>query len=538
MVPLFGRWSSGNLRVSKLYALQNEHRMLFPKGAELLLGTITNYDNLAEMYLVWVCFLVTLAVLLLAFRYPARRSWLLLFVPVSLLVFGLRQYENLLFGFQINFAFTQTFGVLALFLLHVLVRGGRPERLAFAAALCSATVASFSTAQGLFVWPAGLVGLLLGLAQGAAKRAFVVVWGLAGLMEWTAYFAGYVAPEERPSMLYALDHPVTGARYFLTLLGGSLFWRQTFASLTGLLITCLVLAALLLIYKSGKVHEYSFWASLLLYSFLMLAAITLGRAGLFDAEQALSSRYAAFSVLTVVGVYAILVKIILEGKSVVATAMLAALSGVVLLSAAVSYPEGVEEGAEQKVFREEAAFVLATYETQPDWALEARLVHPSAAFVKKRAPVLQRLDYNVFSQPRAGGLLPPPLSSLSPLRSSTPTAAAVNGVEIGRQNRTVLVPRGATSVAVVGWAVDSRNASPAGGVYIDIDGKLFPAFYGTDREGASGSSGPAPYRYSGFERAVPVSEIGAGTHELSVVVLTNDRESYYRRDHKAILKVG
>ena len=93
-------------------------------------------------------------------------------------------------------------------------------------------------------------------------------------------------------------------------------------------------------------------------------------------------------------------------------------------------------------------------------------------------------------------------------------------------------------MAVVGWAVDSQNASPAGGVYIDIDGKLFPAFYGTDREGVSGSSGSAPYRYTGFERAVPVSEIGAGTHELSVVVLATDGESYYRRDHKAILKVG
>ena len=48
--------------------------------------------------------------------------------------------------------------------------------------------------------------------------------------------------------------------------------------------------------------------------------------------------------------------------------------------------------------------------------------------------------------------------------------------------------------------------------------------------------GPA-YRYSGFERAIPVSEIGAGSHELSIVVLTADRKGYCRPDQKVALKV-
>ena len=51
------------------------------------------------------------------------------------------------------------------------------------------------------------------------------------------------------------------------------------------------------------------------------------------------------------------------------------------------------------------------------------------------------------------------------------------------------------------------------------------------------SLGAPSYRYSGFERALPISEIGAGTHDLSVVVLTADREGYYRTDQKAALEV-
>jgi len=209
MVRLFEGWHSGTLSVSELWAPHNEHRMLFPKGVELLLGLLTKYDNVAEMYLIEFCFLVTLVVLFCAFaetvtegaRLRVLSPWLLVcFIPISLLVFSLRQYENMLLGFQINFAFTQTFGVLALFLLRLLTRGGPSgglrdgpgdglERLQFfavAGALVCATVAAFSTVQGLLVWPAGLLGLFLSPARRRAKGISLVVWALAGLFEWVA----------------------------------------------------------------------------------------------------------------------------------------------------------------------------------------------------------------------------------------------------------------------------------------------------------------------------------------------------------------
>jgi len=181
--------------------------MLFPKGVELLLGGITKYDNVAEMYLIEGCFFVTLVILLLAFRDSiATRHWLLLFVPVSLLIFSLRQHQNMLFGFQINFAFTQTFGVLSLFLLYVLGHSSL-KKLAFVAALGSATVASFSTAQGLLVWPVGALQLFVSPVEKATKKAMIVVWGLIGLGEWVAYFVDYVKPEDHPSLFYVLASP-------------------------------------------------------------------------------------------------------------------------------------------------------------------------------------------------------------------------------------------------------------------------------------------------------------------------------------------
>lgn len=530
VVRLFDKWSSGTLSLLDLLDQHNEHRMFFAKGFELLLGAVTRYDNLVEMYVIQACFLVTLVVLLLAFR-DTVRAWLFVFVPIAFLVFSFRQYENMLFGFQINFAFTQMFGVLALFLLYALGRG-RFERLTFAGALGSATVASFSTVQGLFVWPAGLLQLFFGSVERRTKKVVISLWALTGSAEWIAYFFDYARPGDRPSLLYALYHPLVGTEYFLNLLGSSLFWQQNSAFVGGFLLVCLALVSLFLIYRDRGLGEYSFWISVLLYSFLILASITLGRSGQFGVLQAMASRYTTFSILAVASIYAMLAKTALERRSRPAIVLLSALAGVVLLSAAVSYQEGIEVGNKERVARERAAFVLSTYESQPDEALTKNL-NPRARVVRERAPILQRLGYNVFSEPRDL----PELSALSPVSSSTSFAVTVRGDGVSQQGRTIVVPEELSSIELIGWAVDDENESTAGGVYVAVDGRLFPAFYGADRQDVANSSGVPSYRYSGFERAIPVSEIGAGVHELSVIVLTTSKTEYYEPDEKVTLEV-
>jgi biotin operon repressor len=188
------------------------------------------------------------------------------------------------------------------------------------------------------------------------------------------------------------------------------------------------------------------------------------------------------------------------------------------------------------VSREKAAFVLSTYESQPDELLSKKL-NPSAKLIRKRAPVLQRLGYNVFSEPQARGSLPP-LSALSPVTSTTSSGIdTITALGITQQNRSIVIPQEASFIQLTGWAIDANNESTAGGVYVDVNGKLFPAFYGTDRQNVADSFGVPSYRYSGFERAIPVSEIGAGTHELAILVLTTDKKGYYQPDQKVVLEV-
>ena len=396
MVLVFRKWSNGRLAFADLYAQHVEHRMFFPRGAELLLGILTKYNNVAEMYLIVSCFLITAVVLLLAFR-RGTGSPLILFVPVALLIFSFRQYENMLFGFQISFAFTQTFGVLALYLLYSSGRDGSRVP-AFVAALGSATVASFSTAQGLLVWPAGLLGLLLGPAPTSRKKVFVGIWGIFGIAEWVAYFLDYNTPQGHPPLLSILSHVGAATQYLLTLLGSAMFWRPSYALAGGLVISCVALGGFLAMYRSGVLREHSFWISLFFYSLLILGAITLGRSGMFGVWQAAVSRYTTFSILAVASVYAMLAKMLFARRPGVGrTLLLITLVGTILLSAGISYRNGIEVGRVQEVSRERAAHILKTYESQPNVRLTALYPHPET--VRRRAPLLERLGYNVFSEP-------------------------------------------------------------------------------------------------------------------------------------------
>jgi hypothetical protein len=564
----------------------------------LLLGVITKYNVVAEMYLIWVCFLITVVVLLLAFRISIKSEpMLLFFIPVSILVFSLEQRLNFLHGWEVSFAFSVTFGVLALYLLYSLVHK-RSKKFAFVASLGSATVACFSTTQGLFVWPAGLLQLFMLPLEKRAKRFLIGAWCLVGTGAWIVYFLGWTRSPFLPPVRWVLDNPLAGIEFFITLLGASLFQEPTRALISGSLLIGLAGVGLLLIYRDRKLGEYSFWIALLCFSFLILASITVGRAG-FGAnvdelgeaareffarleamgvavgiESALLSRYTSFSLLAVVSIYVMLVKLVSEKRSYLAIVLLVILSGLILSTVPNTFSWNIREGMEEEEERKRSAFILATHESQPDELLEKYQVdtwgqHPPE-ILGEYVPTLEGLGYSVFSEHEQEEILPPPLSALSPVSHDTsydmkiiagstsmetPMASGMNkqladhllsepprntkaNTEVDEQP--VVISKEESFINITGWAVDTDAKDVAGGVYVDVDGRLFPAFYGIDTKGRKhvGDLFESPsYRYSGFERAIPLSKIGTGTHTLSVIVLANDRKSYYRPDRQVVLEI-
>jgi hypothetical protein len=393
--------ASGGKTVWDLWEPHNEHRFVFPGIAVLLLAALTQWNTLAEMYLIQVCLLVTLVALLLTFRASVVRRPLF-FVPVAFLVFSLVQGFNMLWGLQLTFIFVETFGVLTFCFLYLLGRGAR-KRFALPAALTTGTIAAFSAIQGLIVWPVGLLQLFVIPLERSKKMGLMAVWGLVGLVEWVAYFIGFETGPDSPSVLHPLSNPLAGAKYFVTLLGSSLSYPrwESFTFVGGLLLASLVAVSLLLIFTSGKVEEYSFWLALLLFSLFILAAITVGRS---EAQGLPAGRYANFSVLAAVGVYAVLAKSFLENRSRAVVALFGTLCVVLVLSVPVSYFQGTRIGVGREHRAQQSAYILYTHSSQSDECL--KLVRRSNTHtVERLAPEMEELDLSVFSGPP---ISPPP----------------------------------------------------------------------------------------------------------------------------------
>lgn len=399
-VALLRESARGTLGPADFVAHHNEHVYLFPWGVMLLLGGLTAYSTVPLMYLVVACLLASTLAVYLAFAGSIGRSpsAYILFAPVPLLLFSFRQYENMLWGNQISFAYAQTFTALA-FCLLLAVGGGRLSRLALPGAALCAAIASCSAEPGLLAWPAGLLLLMIrGEKGGATWRGSVAAWALLSAAVWGAYLAGYGGSGAASAPSFVLGHPAIGAEYLLTLSGASLFWGAQAALAVGALLMLVAAASLALVLALGRAGENAFWVALGAFSLMSLTLIAAGRSGFEDAvfAQATLSRYAAFSIPGVVALYGLLANLSLNARSRVAAALLCVLLAVMLAGVLRSYQFGFEAGRAVEDSRQQAARILIEHETEPLAAFTIFGHDPSK--VQRYARFLDRRDHGIFAE--------------------------------------------------------------------------------------------------------------------------------------------
>jgi hypothetical protein len=80
------------------------------------------------------------------------------------------------------------------------------------------------------------------------------------------------------------------------------------------------------------------------------------------------------------------------------------------------------------------------------------------------------------------------------------------------------------SLTVTGWAVDAPAHRKASAVYIDLDGHLFPAFYGSERRDVAAASKEPAYGNSGFRGQISGAP---GSHKVSLRIVNAEGTGYY-----------
>jgi hypothetical protein len=378
-----------------LWAAHNESRMLFPYLLFLLSDLPSRYNATVDLYL--SAAFMTLAMFLLCalvcWTTGLRALWLL---PISLLFLDPVQIENMLWDFQLAWMMVALLFVVCL----LCIEGTKTHRYLWLLAAVVATVASFSSLQGLLVWPAGLV---YAWARGRGWRS-LAIWSATGIAVILVYawHLGNVEPKAWSSFPY--HHPLAVLRYFLMAIGNWAPRLHTVAGVAVLVAVAIIVAVA--VCKPDWRGSLGVTLALATFTLLFLALTAWGRSALGPTE-ALDSRYTTYSLWGPIGIYiasalyfhktwSSSLSRISRHDSAWARILYGATVAAVLLEIAWAVPHAITYGQAQRSTLDRAAVVLRNYRTASDAELQV-LFGPGGGFVKEWAPILQDHGWSVFA---------------------------------------------------------------------------------------------------------------------------------------------
>jgi hypothetical protein len=284
-----------------LWVQHNQNRMLFPNLLVLVLGRTVHFDIRIEELLGAVLVLCATALFIWSHKRRSPETPWIYYCPVAFLTFSLVQYENTLWGFQVAWYMVLVSLAVAIVLLD--------RRLltwwALGGAVVAGIVGSYSSFEGLFIWP---VGLLL-LYQRRRRLTELAVWGASAITTAAVFFYRFSSTAEDPSHGYALHHLWASAKLFVFAMGDIVGVSvkpgagNTNVLIFGVLV--LILAVFTLVYYGARRDESSggpIGVALVFFGLLFAASVTQGRV-LFGYWGAAASRYTTFDLMTLVGIY-------------------------------------------------------------------------------------------------------------------------------------------------------------------------------------------------------------------------------------------
>ncbi|MDD3926894.1 MAG: hypothetical protein PHT33_09575 [bacterium] len=530
-VPFLEKMYTGHLSFGDFFAQHNEHRLIFPRAVMAVLALLTHYNNVAEMYFGLFVMCLTGYVFFLVYRriFGTGESSLWAFVPISLLVFSLKQSGNILWGWQIQIFMLTFFFLAAVYLLDTL----NSSRNRFLLALASAIGATFSFANGMMVWPVGLLQLFLeGRAADVEKKNFYYraagIWGLTGIIVGLSYFHGYVKPTQHPSLLSILRSPMDFINYVLGSVGVPLAIGE-FVLPVGAVLLIGYLFLIPYYMKHYSTSRARIALPLILFSLISSLVMAVGRSG-FGPEQALASRYVTITYLGIAGLYMAAFSFVREKKRF-SNFIYGFILLYVFFSMAIGYTMVLRATAVKATNYDIMSYCIKNYRYQSDNALTN--YYPAPDVVMDRASILERYRLNVFSEPFIK--LPEVCNGQADLFY----ADMLNDISLSDNGNAVITIAGdVRDIQITGWAIDEKLGKCASGVYVAVDDRInIPALYARYREDVAQSLGNDDYAYSGFAAIFSSSVAGKGRHTLSFKVIGADGKGYYEAKRKITLEV-
>ncbi len=143
--------------------------------------------------------------------------------------------------------------------------------------------------------------------------------------------------------------------------------------------------------------------------------------------------------------------------------------------------------------------------------------------MREKMAYLQKRRFNVYAPGGPASRYAMPDANLPVL--ALPAAITINQFSLDKQSG---------AVTAAGWAVDKTGQDLVGGVYLQVDGKLYPTYYGMNRDDVAdilknqGLLNTDRLRACGFMRVFSLAQLGPNPHQLVMKVLTKDRSAFFK----------
>ena len=136
---------------SSLWGLHNGNRIFFPNLIVVALAHTVHFNIEVEQYLSFLMLLAATALFIFSHKRRSPDTPMLFYCPIAFLTLSLAQWQNTLWGFQMAWY------LVLLSLAATIALLDRPTLTlpTFVAAAVVAVVGSYSSTQGLLIWPVG-----------------------------------------------------------------------------------------------------------------------------------------------------------------------------------------------------------------------------------------------------------------------------------------------------------------------------------------------------------------------------------------------
>lgn len=408
-VPYWDEWSiikivttplKSLVNLPLLWSQHNENRMLFPNVLFIIISNATNFNTKTEMYVssIFLLFSTLLVFTNFIVLNPRLQFRVWFLIPVAILMFSPVQYENALWGFQLGWYMVLFFSLLAIFLISV--TNGRS--VGFVMAVISGILASFSSLQGLLVWPLGCFLLIFGIKE--RRRSMIWFWCAAALITVIVYFIGFKFSNTGALSLFdILDHPIRSVLYFFAALGSYVPGGTAISIAVGVVTFTLAIMAVSMFIASKKRAKLVYPLILILYSILFALLLVAGRSDL-GIGQAMSSRYTTFTLLLPMGLYLFSIATFRihkdESKKQSVLLMNVVISVVIIAQVFIGVPVGIESGHNSYQRRIAGLHALQQYAIGNTTGLKSTItadIYPSYSYFLSGAQLMKRYRLGAFS---------------------------------------------------------------------------------------------------------------------------------------------